>query len=63
LKASPDDYDLVEEADEFLMPVTGHALADDPALQHVERGEQRRGAVALVSASRLESFVSADPLA
>src|SRR5262245_8165278 len=26
--------DLVEEADEFLMPVARHALADDPALQY-----------------------------
>ncbi len=40
--------DLVEEADEFLMPVARHALADDPALQHVEGGEQGRRAVALV---------------
>src|SRR5712691_6316674 len=40
--------DLVEETDEFLMPMAGHALADDAALQHVERGEQRRRAVALI---------------
>ena len=40
--------DLVEKADELLMPVALHALADDLALQHVERGEQRRRAVALV---------------
>ena len=40
--------DLVEKADEFLMPVARHALADDPALQHVERGEQGRRAVPLV---------------
>src|ERR1700691_340654 len=40
--------DLVEETDELLMPVAGHTLADDAALQHVERGEQRRRAVALV---------------
>ena len=40
--------DLVEEADEFLMPMARHALADDLALQHVERGEQCRCAVALV---------------
>jgi hypothetical protein len=40
--------DLVEEADEFLMPVAGHALADDAALQHVEGGEQGRRAVTLV---------------
>ena len=30
------------------MPMARHALADDPALQHVERGEQCRRAVALV---------------
>src|SRR6516225_6128489 len=40
--------DGVEEADELLMPVALHAAADDPALQHVERGEQRGRAVALV---------------
>ena len=32
--------DLVEEADELLMPVTAHALANDLAVEHVERGEQ-----------------------
>ena len=32
--------DLVEEADELLMPVAAHALADDLAVEHVERGEQ-----------------------
>ena len=40
--------DLVEEADEFLMPMARHALADDLAVEHVERGEQRRCAVPLV---------------
>src|SRR5260370_30718782 len=40
--------DLVEKADEFLMPVTRHALADDTALQDIERVEHRRRAVALV---------------
>src|SRR5580704_13836340 len=40
--------DLVEETDELLMPMAAHALADDLALQHVEGGEQRRRAVALV---------------
>src|SRR5271154_7243148 len=38
--------DLIEEADELLMAVAGHALADDLAFQHVERGEQCRRAVA-----------------
>jgi hypothetical protein len=28
--------DLVEEADEFLMPVALHALADDLALQDIQ---------------------------
>ena len=32
--------DLVEEADELLMPVATHALADDLAVEHVERGER-----------------------
>ena len=40
--------DLIEEADEFLMPVTGHALADDLAVEDIERGEQRGRAVAFV---------------
>jgi hypothetical protein len=40
--------DLIEEADKFLMPVARNALADDPALQHVKRGEQSRCAVTLV---------------
>src|SRR6516164_718778 len=32
--------DLVEKADELLMPVAAHALADDLAVQDVEGGEQ-----------------------
>ena len=40
--------DGVEEADEFLMAMTLHVEADDGAVEHVERGEQCRGAVALV---------------
>jgi len=39
---------LLEEADEFLMPVAAHALADDLAVEHVERGEQGCRAVALI---------------
>ncbi len=40
--------DGVEEADELLMPVALHVPADDGAVEHVEGGEQRRRAVALV---------------
>lgn len=40
--------DSRDEADELLMPVAGHAAADDPAFEHAERGEQGCGAVALV---------------
>src|SRR5229473_1947306 len=40
--------DLVEETDEFLMPMAGHALADDLAVEHIEGGEQCRRTVALV---------------
>jgi hypothetical protein len=36
--------DRVEETNELLMPVQ-HAAAIDPALEHVDRGEQRGGAV------------------
>ncbi len=40
--------DGVQEADELLMAVALHAVADDLALQHVECGEQGGRAVALV---------------
>ncbi len=40
--------DLIEKADEFLMAMPLHALADDRAVQHVEGGEQRSCAVTLV---------------
>jgi hypothetical protein len=40
--------DLVEKTNEFLMPMAGHALADNLALQHVESGKQGRRAVAFV---------------
>ena len=40
--------DGVEEADELLMAVALHVAADDRAVEHVERGEQRRRAVPLV---------------
>ena len=40
--------DRVEEADELLMAVALHVAADHGAIEHVERGEQRRRAVALV---------------
>ena len=38
--------DDVEEAEEFLMPVPRRALAKHGAIQHVERREQRRRAMA-----------------
>src|SRR5829696_8889784 len=40
--------DLVEEADELLVPMSTHALADHSPIQHVERGEQVCRAVALI---------------
>ena len=40
--------DDLEEFQPFLMPVLRRALADDHAGQHVQRGEQGGGAVALV---------------
>ena len=40
--------DGVEEADELLMAMAWHVAADDRAVEHVERGEQRGGAVAHV---------------
>ena len=41
-------FDGVEELDELLMCVPGHATADDAAVENVEGGEQRGGAVTLV---------------
>ena len=35
--------DPVEEADELLMPVLVHALADHPTVEHIERREQGGG--------------------
>src|SRR5271157_3542809 len=43
--------EMVEKADELLMPVARFALRDDRAIQHVERGEQRGGAMAVVVVS------------
>ena len=40
--------DGAQKAQELLVPVTLHAAADHGALEHVERGEQGGGAVALV---------------
>jgi hypothetical protein len=40
--------DLPEERQEFVCPVAGQAFADDPAGRHIERGEERRRAIALV---------------
>src|ERR1700751_5081536 len=40
--------DLVEKADELLMPMFLHAAPDDLALKDVDGCEQRGGAVALV---------------
>ena len=40
--------DGVEEADELLVAVALHVAADDGAVEHVEGGEQRGGAVAPV---------------
>ena len=40
--------DLVEEADELLMPMLLHAAPDDLAFEDVEGGEQGSGAVALI---------------
>jgi hypothetical protein len=34
--------DSVEKSNELLMPMTLHFAADHPAVEHVERGEQRR---------------------
>jgi hypothetical protein len=41
--------DRVEETDEFAVAMTLHAAPDDPAVEHAERREQGRGAVARAS--------------
>jgi hypothetical protein len=41
-------FDGCDEAEELLMPMAGHAAADDLAFEHAERGEQGRRAVAFV---------------
>lgn len=41
-------FHSIEEFDEFLVGVLGHAAADDGAVEDVEGGEQGRGSVALV---------------
>ena len=46
LPAGHRGLDRVEEADEFLVTVALHAAAEHRAVQDVERGEQRGGAVA-----------------
>ena len=38
----------VQKSNEFLMTMTLHVAADDRAVEDVESGEQRRGAVPLV---------------
>ncbi len=40
--------DLPEERQELVCPVARQAFADDPAGRHIERGEERRRAVALI---------------
>src|SRR5215475_14041094 len=47
-RLSLENIDLIEEADEFLMPMALHVAADNGAVEDIERGEQRGGAVALV---------------
>ena len=41
-------FDLVEEADEFLMPVALHVLPDDRSVENIECGKQHRCVIALV---------------
>ena len=45
LPAGHGGLDPVEEADELLVPVSGHALADHRAIEDIQRGEQRGRAV------------------
>src|SRR6516164_8258311 len=54
--------DLIEEADELLMPMALHIAADDGAVENVERGEQCRRPVAprLHRQSRLSAVEGLD---
>lgn len=40
--------DRLEESDELLMPMPWHAIATDFPIEHAQRGEQGRGAIALI---------------
>ena len=40
--------DAVEKANELLMAMAGHVLSNHRAIKHVQRGEERSGAVSLV---------------
>ncbi len=42
------DVDQLQEADEFLMPMPRHAIANDRPIQHVQRSEPGRRAIAFV---------------
>ena len=42
-----------DEADELLVPMPGHAAADDLTFEHAQSGEQGRRAVALVIVGRV----------
>ena len=41
-------FQPIEETDELLMPVALHVAPEDRAIEHVERGKKRGGAVALI---------------
>ena len=43
------DFNGIEKADEFLVPMTLRAAPDHRAIEHVEGGEQRGGAIARVA--------------
>ena len=47
--------DGVQKADELLMTVPLHVAADDGSVEHVEGGEQGRGAMALVGVGHCSS--------
>jgi polyhydroxyalkanoate synthase subunit PhaC len=55
--------DLIEEADELLMPMTFHFAADDGAIENVERGEQIGRVVALVNREALVDFTEVGDIA
>ena len=49
-------FDGVEKANEFLMPMLLHTAPDDRAIKNIQRGKERRRAIALVVMGHRSAF-------